>query len=107
MTVGPLTVKNKKIVKIIEEIMACIQFEEDISCQYDPLGIIQEKRKKLKRGVYEHKGTEEMNKLENKRIFSYGDESDSEDTKIAKGLALVTVQEKCKRRLGQEKQHLL
>lgn len=54
--------------------MACFQFEEDISCQYDPLIIIQEKRKKLKRGVYEHKGTEEMNKLANKLVFSDRDE---------------------------------
>ena len=83
--------------------MACFEFEEDISCQYDPLGIIQEKRKKLKRGVYEHKGTEEMNKLENKLVFSYGDESNSEDTEIDKGLALVTIKEKGKRSLGWEK----
>ena len=100
MTIGPFTVKNKNDVKIIEEIMACFQFEEDISCQYDPLGIIQEKRKKLKWGVYEHKGTEEMNKLANKLVFIDGHEWDSEDTEIAKGLALVTVQEKGKRPLG-------
>ena len=56
---------------MIEEIMVCFQFEEDIPCQYDPLGIIQEKRKKLKRGVYEHKGTEEMSKLENQLTFSH------------------------------------
>lgn len=57
----------------------------------------------MNRGVYEHKGTEEMNKLANKLVFSYGDESYSEDTEIAKGLALVTVQEKGKRPLVQEK----
>ena len=48
VTVGPFTVKNKNTAKLIEEIMVCFQFEEDIPCQYDPLGIIQEKRKKLK-----------------------------------------------------------
>ena len=40
VTVGPFTVKNRNVVKIIEEIMVRFQFEEDISCQYDPLGII-------------------------------------------------------------------
>ena len=44
-----------------------------------------------------------MNKLANKLVFSYGDESESEDTEIAKGLALVSVQEKGKRPLGLEK----
>ena len=102
MTVGPFTLKNKKVVKLIGEIMICFQFEEDIFCQYDPLGIIQEKRKKLKRGVYEHKGTKEMSKLTNKLAFSDGDESDFEDTEISKILALVTVQEKGKMPLDQE-----
>lgn len=74
MTVGPFTIKNRNDVKIIEEIMVCFQFEEDMSCQYDPLRIIQEKRKKLRWGVYEHTGTEWMNKLENKLVFSDGDE---------------------------------
>ena len=83
--------------------MAFFQFEEDISCQYDPLGVIQDKRKKMKRGVYEHTCTERMNKLENKLVFSNGDESDSADTEIAKGLALVSVHEKGKRPLGQGK----
>ena len=83
MIVGPFTVKNSNVVKIIEETMVFFQFEEDISCQYDPLGIIQEKRKKLNRGVYEHTGTKQMNKLANKLVFSDGDESDSEDTEIA------------------------
>ena len=103
MTIGPFTVKNRNVVKIIEEVMACFQFEDGISCQYDPLGIIQDKREKLKRGVYEHTGTERMNKLENKLVFSDGDESESEDIEIAKGLALVSLHEKGKMPLGQEK----
>ena len=41
MTVGPFTVKNKNDAKLIEDIMACFKFKEDIRCQYDPLGIIQ------------------------------------------------------------------
>ena len=63
---------------------------------------MQEKRKKFKRGVYEHKDTEEMGKLANKRIFSYEGESDSEATEIIESLDLVTVQEKGKRPLEQE-----
>ena len=48
MTVGPYTIKNKNVSKLIEDIMVSFQFEEYIPCQYDPLGITQEKRKKLK-----------------------------------------------------------
>lgn len=40
VTVGPFTVKNRNVVKIIEEIMVFFQFEDDITCQYDPLGVI-------------------------------------------------------------------
>lgn len=40
LTVGPFIVKNWNVAKIIEEIMVYFQFEEDISFQYDPLGII-------------------------------------------------------------------
>jgi hypothetical protein len=40
VTIGPFTVKNRNVVKIIEEIIVFFQFEEDIACQYDPLGII-------------------------------------------------------------------
>ena len=57
----------------------------------------------MKRGVYEHASTEQMNELANKLVFSYGDESDSEDTEIEKSLALVSIHEKGKRPLGQEK----
>ena len=59
-------------------------------------------RKKLKRGVYEHKGTEEMSKLENELTFSDEGELDSEDIEIIKSLDLVTVQEKGKRHLEQQ-----
>ena len=44
-----------------------------------------------------------MNKLANKLVFLDGDESYSEDTEIAKSLALVSVHEKGKRPLGHEK----
>ena len=44
-----------------------------------------------------------MNKLINKLVLSDGDESDSKDIEIAKTLALLSVHEKGKRPLGQEK----
>ena len=50
MIIGPFTFKNRNVVKIIEEVMAFFQFEEDISYQYDPLGIIKDKRKMLNEG---------------------------------------------------------
>ena len=53
--------------------------------------------------MYEHTCIDRMNKLENKLVLSDGDESDSEDTEIAKSLALVSVHEKGKRPLGHEK----
>ena len=74
ITIVPFTVKNKTSTQLI---LACFGFEEDVSCQYDPIKIIQEKRKELKRGKYDHKGTSEMEKLANK--FTYLDEEkDSE-----------------------------
>ena len=56
--------------KLIDDILDFFRFEEDDPCQYDPSKIIQEKRKKLKRGKYDHKGTLEMEKLANKLTFS-------------------------------------
>ena len=103
VTIGPFTIRNMNATKIIEEIMVCFQFEEDIACQYDPLGIIQEKRRKLKRGACEHTGIERMSKLANKLTFSDEDELDSEDTQIEKSLALVSVHEKGKRPSSSEK----
>ena len=32
MTIGPFTVKNKNVAKLIEDIMVCFQFEEYIPC---------------------------------------------------------------------------
>ena len=66
VTIGPFTVKNKVVVQLIDEIMACYEFEEDQSCQYDTHHIISDKKKELRRGGYEHKGITEMEKLENK-----------------------------------------
>ena len=46
--------------------MACFRFIPDEACKYDPLQIISKKRKKQRRGNYEHQGTLEMMQLENK-----------------------------------------
>lgn len=75
--VGPFTVKSKYATKIIEEMLAFFNFEEDKSYQYDPCQIILNKRKKIKRGNYKHKGTLEMKELENKLIFSSKEGEDS------------------------------
>lgn len=40
--------------------MACFGFAIDSSCQYDPHHVISIKKKKQKRGRYEHQGTQEM-----------------------------------------------
>lgn len=58
--------------------LTCFSFEKDVSCQYDPTGVIHEKRRKLKRGTYEHKGTSEMEKLANKFVYS-DEEKDLEE----------------------------
>lgn len=80
ITISPFTVKSKSTTQLIEDMLTYFGFEEDVSCQYDPIKIIQEKRKKLKIGTYEHKGTPEMEKLANK--FAYSDEEkDSEESK--------------------------
>ena len=77
ITIGPFVVKSWSTYQLIEDILAWFGFE-DVICQYDPIKIFQEKRKRLKRGTYEHRGTSKMEKLENK--FAYLDEEkDSEE----------------------------
>ena len=66
ITIGPFTVKNKVAIELIDDIMACFGFASDFACQYDPLHLISKKKKRQKRGNYEHQGTAEMEKLANK-----------------------------------------
>ena len=66
ITIGPFIVKKKAAIDLIDDIMACFGFSLDFSCQYDPLHIISKKRKRQKRGNYEHQGTLEMEQMENK-----------------------------------------
>ena len=101
ITIGPFTVKNKTTIQLIEDILACFTFEEDVSWQYDPIKIIQEKTRKLKRGKYDHKDTSEMEKLANK--FTYSDEEkDSEEVKAMESTDLTKVEEKGKIPLEQD-----
>lgn len=79
ITIGPFTVKSKEVVKLIDEMLVCYNFEEDQACQYDSCRIISNKRKKLKVGMFEHKGTPEMKELANKLTYSSQEETDSKD----------------------------
>ena len=74
LTLGPFTVKHKYIVELIDDIMVCFGFQEEPSCQYDPYHIISNRMKKKKRNQYEHKGTNEMEKMKNKLTLSSEDE---------------------------------
>ena len=74
ITLGPFTVKHKSAVELIDDIMACFGFQEEPSFQYDPHHIISNKRKKQKRSRYDHKGTYEMEKMDNKLTLSSEDE---------------------------------
>lgn len=35
ITIGPFTVKSRSTTQLIEDILTCFGFEEDVSCQYD------------------------------------------------------------------------
>ena len=71
--------------------LTCFSFEGDVSCQYDPVRVIHEKIKKLKRGTYEHKGTLEMEKLANK--FVYSDEEKDLEEAEAMEITVLTKEE--------------
>ena len=69
ITIGPFTVKSKEVINLIDDIMASFKFPIDVACQYDPYHLISNKKKKLKRGTYQHQGTEEMDR--NANLLSY------------------------------------
>ena len=74
---------------------------KNISCQYDLVRVIQEKRKKLKRGTYEHIVTSKMEKLENK--FAYSDEGkDLEEAEAMEIIVLTKEEEKGKISMKQD-----
>ena len=66
ITIGLFIVKNKATIELIDDIMACFRFTPNVACEYDPLQLISKKKKKQKRGNYEHQGTPEMMQLANK-----------------------------------------
>jgi hypothetical protein len=63
ITVGPFIVKNRAVIELIDDMMACFGFAQYFSCQYDPLHIISNKIKRQKRGNYEHRGTPKMEQM--------------------------------------------
>ena len=101
ITIGPFTTKNRSIDQLIEDMLTFFKFERDASCQYDPVGVIHEKRRKLKRGTYEHKGTSKMNKLENKFVYS-DEEKDSKEVEVMEIKILIEEEAKGKRPMKQD-----
>lgn len=65
------------MVQLIDEIVACYKFKEYQACQYDPYHIISDKNKKSRRCGYEHKGSIEMEKIENQIKYSSEEENES------------------------------
>ena len=45
-TIGPFTVKNRSTTQLIKDMLTCFRFEGYVSCQYDLVRVIHEKRKK-------------------------------------------------------------
>ena len=58
--------KNIVAIELIDDIMACFWFASYLAFQYDPLQLISKKKKKQKRGNYEHQGTLDMEEMANK-----------------------------------------
>ena len=87
--------KNRSVAQRIEDMLTCFRFQEDVSCQYDPVRVIQEKGKKLKRGTYEHRCTFEMEKLANK--FTYSDEDKYSEEVEAMEITVLTKEEEIKK----------
>ena len=58
--------------------MAYLSFVQDFSFQYEPHHIISKKRKRQKRGNYEHQGTPEMEKMANKLTLPSDQERQNE-----------------------------
>jgi len=81
--------------------MACFGFAMDPSCQYDPYHLISNKKKKQKRGRYEHQGTQEMEQMANQLSFPLGllQIEQAQDMEI---LTLVPLGDKGKRKVGEE-----
>ena len=81
--------------------LICFSFEGDVSCQYDPIRVIHEKRKKLKRGTYEHRGTSEMEKIANKFVYS-DEEKDLEEVEAMEIIVLTKEEGKGERPIKQD-----
>ena len=78
ITIGPFTIRNKETIELIDDIMAYYGFSEEPSYQYDPHHLISKRRKKQKRGNYEHQGIQGMEPMENKLTLPFDQEKQSE-----------------------------
>lgn len=101
ITIGPLTVKNRAVIELIDDIMACFGFNLDFSCQYDPLEIISKKRKRQKRGNYEHQETPKMEQMTNKLTLPSDLDRQSEMMDLTT-TSNVQTYPKGKRKVGQD-----
>ena len=81
--------------------MACFGFVEDFSCQYDPPHIISKRRKKQKRGNYEHQVTPEMEKMANMLILPSDQERKNQVLNLVTTPSIPT-DAKGKRKIGQD-----
>ena len=78
ITIGPFTIRKKEAIELIDDIMACYGFYEEPSFQYDPHHLISKRRKKQKRGNYEHQGAQEMELIANQLTLPSDQEKRSE-----------------------------
>ena len=101
ITIGTFTVRNKVVVELIDDIMAYYGFLEEPSCQYDSHHLISKRRKKQKRGNYEHHGTQELELMANKLTFLY-DQEKLNEPKNMDITPLVLADDKGKRKIGQQ-----
>ena len=102
ITIGPFTVKNRSGIELIDDIMACFGFALDFSFQYDPLHIISKKRKRQKRGNYEHQGTLVMEQMEKKLTLPSDPNRQSEMMIDLATTSNIQTDPKGKRKLGQD-----
>ena len=100
ITVGPFTVKNRVAIELIDDMMACFVFAQDFSCQYDPFHIISKKRKRQKRGNYEHQGTPKMEQMANKLTLPIDPNRQNKILNLATTSTIQT-NPKGKRKVGQ------
>ena len=101
ITVGPFTMRNKATIELIDDMMAYFGFVEDFSCQYDPHHLISKRRKRQKRGDYEHQGTPEMEKIDNMLTLPSDQERKNEFLHLV-ATPPIPIDAKGNRKIGQD-----